>query len=146
MSNVTTFSTTYWNNFQILESDFEFLYNFLLEVETPQTSHELVTALISKRIEDEVARRAKALVGRGTAYLPKDTYSVGEKLVFPALESASGTVTQVREGFNPDITAFKVIEVEFGLHEIRTFASELEDHILNQPASAAATDPNLDPK
>ena len=146
MSNVTTFSTNYWDNFQILEPDIEYLYNYLLEVEMPQTSQELVTALIKKRIADEVNRREKAMVGRGTAYLPKDAYTTGEKLVFPALEGASGTVKQVRDGFNPDITAFKVIEVEFGKDEVRSFASEMEDHILNQPASATATDPNMDPQ
>ena len=47
---------TYWETFKIENSDLEFLYNHLLELETPQTPQELVRALIDERIRAEKTR------------------------------------------------------------------------------------------
>ncbi len=43
----------YWETFDVTEEDIEFLYNYLLEVETPQTPGELVDALVGERIRRE---------------------------------------------------------------------------------------------
>ena len=40
----------YWESFQLESDDIEFLYNHLLETETPLTSRELVEALVDERI------------------------------------------------------------------------------------------------
>ena len=40
----------YWETFKLEEQDVEFLYNHLLELETPLTTEELVAALIDERI------------------------------------------------------------------------------------------------
>ena len=95
MGNNMNFSKIYWNEFQTTNQDIEYLYNYLLEVETPQTSQELISALVSKRIETEIARLEKAKAGLGTPYLPKETYAVGDSLVFPALDDLTGKVIQV---------------------------------------------------
>lgn len=144
MGNNMNFSKTYWNEFQTTNQDIEYLYNYLLEVETPQTSQELISALVSKRIETEIARLEKAKAGLGTPYLPKETYAVGDSLVFPALDDLTGKVIQVRDGFNPDHAPFKVIEVQTAANETRLFASGLEDHKLNLPEAAAGANPYLD--
>ena len=58
---------TYWETFKIENSDLEFLYNHLLELETPQTPQELVRALIDERIKDYArsGEHGAALVLRG---------------------------------------------------------------------------------
>jgi len=145
MSNNMNFSKTYWDEFQATDQDIEFLYNFLLEVEIPQTSQELVSALVSRRIETELARIEKAKAGLGTAYLPKETYSAGDTLIFPALNDLPAKVVSVREGFNPDFAPFKVIEVQSADNQNRLFASELDDHKLNLPSAVSGINPALDP-
>ncbi len=145
MSINISLSKTYWNDFQVTDQDIEFLYNCLLENETPQTSLELISSLVSKRIKDEIENMKNTQARRGSLYLPKETYSVGTRLVFPAMEWKSGQIVNIRDGVNPDIAPFKVIEVKFDDESIKSFASQCEDHILNQPLPIAGPDENLDP-
>ncbi len=144
MSTATTISIDYWENFQLTNQDIEFLYNYLLEVEIPLTSSELLTALVDKRIETEKAAFEKSKAGLGLPYLPKSSYTVGDRLVFPALDWSKGKVVSIRQGFNPDIASFKVMDVEFSDGVFRSFGFELSEHILNQTVSNAITEPNLD--
>ncbi len=44
---------SYWEKFEIQEEDLEFLYNHLLEIETPLTAKELAEVLIRERIRRE---------------------------------------------------------------------------------------------
>jgi hypothetical protein len=48
-----TLAENYWDSLQIENEDLDFLYNHLLEIETPQTPHELIRALINFRIQRE---------------------------------------------------------------------------------------------
>lgn len=75
----------YWETFQVLNSDIEYLSNRLLELETPQTSHELAKAIIEERIRKEKQGLENQQQPGGAVYLPKGTYEVGQTLVFPAL-------------------------------------------------------------
>jgi hypothetical protein len=64
--------------------------------------------------------------------LPQSHYEVGQTLVFPALEFATGEVTDVRAGQNPEHGKFDVIKVRFSAGT-REFASGLQTgHRLNQ--------------
>lgn len=134
----------YWENFEFQDSDLEFLYNYLLEVETPQTSQELVRALVAERIRQEKLALQKQQKESGTPYLPKEHYPVGQYLLFPALQWQRGKVVAVRPGYNPELPDFEVLEVEFATGGRRNFAAGLEKHVLNQPVAVAAEDPNLD--
>ena len=135
----------YWDTFSIQEKDLDYLYNQLLELETPLTTHELAVMLVNERIKTE----KKALENRATAdgkvYLPKEHYEVGDKLVFPALNWQKGKVTAVRPGFNPEMPSFEVIDVEFEKGSKRAFAGVLESHRLNEPVEIKIDDPNLIP-
>ena len=135
----------YWDTFQIQEKDLDYLYNQLLELETPLTTSELTFMVVTERINSE----KKALENRATAdgkvYLPKDHYEVGDSLVFPAMGWKKGKVTAVRKGFNPEIPAFEVLDVEFEKGSKRSFAALLESHRLNQPVEIKIDDPNLIP-
>ena len=48
-----TISEDYWENFSIQESDLQFLYNHLLEIEIPLSLQELVSAMVANRIQIE---------------------------------------------------------------------------------------------
>jgi len=140
-----TIPQDYWQSFKIENDDLEFLYNNLLELETPQTPQELVRALIAERIRAEKGRMEKKQTAGGETYFPKDHFEVGKDLSFPALNWESGTVTGIREGNNPEFSQFDVITVEMKTGEQRLFAAGIENHILNQPISIQTNDPSLNP-
>lgn len=138
-------SPEYWQNLTIEEEDLQFLYNHLLEIETPQTAIELAEVLVKERIRKETERLKRAQDASGEIYQPKKRYQVGQRLRFPALNMAQGVVTAVRPGNNPDYPPFEVIEVEFDSQTRKEFAASFENHPLNAPISINAQDPQLNP-
>lgn len=140
-----TINQDYWDRFEIKESDLEFIYNLLLELELPQSSQELVKAIIDERINQEKINVQQQRRSEGKIYTPKEQYTELETLVFPARNWDKGRVVKVRSGNNPEIGVFDVIEVEFAGGEHRNFAANLLDHALNQPITFAQNDPNLNP-
>jgi len=123
----------YWDVFELQAEDIEFIYNHLLEVETPLTPEELISVLVEERIQREIRAIEEQRLAGGEIFLPKDTFDVNQKLVFPALSWQQGEVTAVRPGWNPDHGDFSVIQVEFEDGENKEFASGLADHQLNTP-------------
>jgi hypothetical protein len=134
----------YWLNFKIQRSDLELLYNHLLELETPQTTQELVFALITARIEQQKKHLKKDL-DRKDQYLPKNVYKIGAEIVFPLFDNKKAKVISTRPGSNPQYSSFSVIEVEFDDQYRRFFASGLDDHVLNMPPMLNDQDPNIQP-
>jgi hypothetical protein len=135
---------TFWQDYQITESDLETIYNHLLEIETPQTISELSSFLIKHKIDEENTRLEKARLAAGDLYLPQNQYQAGQKLVFPKREMEIGVVSSVRPGTNPDYPALQVIEVDFPDNTKVDFASNLADHKLNDLSQYENKDPNLD--
>jgi hypothetical protein len=133
----------YWQNFEIQDEDLEFIYNYLLEVETPQTSQELIRALVAERIQQEKDNLEKQQAAGGTIYYPKEHFQVGQAIQIPVLDFQTGEVINTRPGRNPDLPPFEVIEVRLENGEIRLFAADLEEHKLNQPVAVKADDPLL---
>lgn len=131
-----------WNEFEIRQSDLEFLFNHLLEIETPQTSDELITALIDHRIEQYKDDQKRQFSGVNL-YLPKEIYKEGQQIVFPKLNFSSGKVVKTRQGKNPEFPELQVIEVEFDKKSTKLFASNLSAHILNNPPAVDEQDPDL---
>ncbi|HSO26834.1 MAG TPA: hypothetical protein VLS48_02105, partial [Anaerolineales bacterium] len=103
----------YWENFELQEADIEFLYNTLLELETPLTSAELIRLLVEERIQREKAVIEEQRSSGGDLYEPKGEYTTGQALIFPAVGWRRATVAQVRPGKNPDLGEFQVVEVTF---------------------------------
>jgi len=134
----------YWETFEILSEDIEFLYNHLMEKEMPLTAHELTVALVEERIRREKLAIEKQRSSGGSTFLPKESYTVGQYLVFPILNWKRGQVVSVRPGYNPDIGNFNVIQVLFETGETREFASGIADHPLNQPMAIEAELVGLD--
>jgi len=127
-----TQTATFWRDqFEITSDDLEFLYNLLLDAQIPKKLSELALALVQEYIRSENTKIASEL-SKGAVYLPKQQYTVGQKVVFPALDFALGEVVNVRDGQNPEYGQFEVIQVKFPERQ-REFAANLQQaHRLNQ--------------
>ena len=134
----------YWVHFEVLNEDLEFLYNHLLEIETPLIPEDLVKVLVEERIRKEKSALSSQQTASGAIYLPKGKYQVGQKLIFPGLDWEMGEVVGLRSGVNPELPPFEVIDVLFSNTEKHSFASSLVDHKLNQPLKINLDDPQLD--
>ena len=129
-----TQAAAYWQEFVVDDRDLDYLYELFLEDDNrPRTSDDLALALTRSRCEKEEALIKRELA-RGTPFQPKDSYEVGEQVVFPALSYALASVIGVRPGHNPKYGDFEVIQVRFeGQDETREFASKLDYlHKLNR--------------
>ena len=135
----------YWINFSVSEEDIEFIYNLLLEKEIPLSDEVLLKSLINFRIGQEKDNSEKQSQGKNDIYLPRNEYSIGDKLAFPSLDMKIGEVQDIREGFNPDYENIKVIQVKFESGELKVFASNIQDHPLNHILDIPEDDPNYDP-
>ena len=107
-----TNSQIWAGKFTITDSDLDYLTNLLLERETPLGLEDLALAWITKRLSDET-EAVRRRYDNVHVYRPSDDYEVGDKLIFPALDYATGMISQVREGSNPETGAFNVITVAF---------------------------------
>jgi hypothetical protein len=122
----------YWDNFKLQNEDVEFLYNLMLDRENPLSEDQLISELIAFRIESEIKKIIARQEASERIYLPKEKYEVGERIVFPHDGWCYGEIDSVREGFNPDLSTFKVISVKMKTGISKEFASELAEHKLNQ--------------
>ncbi|HEX7556839.1 MAG TPA: hypothetical protein VF338_09460 [Leptolinea sp.] len=133
----------YWETFQIQPSDLEFIYNRLIELETPQTPQELLRALILERIRVEVEQLKSQQAAGGAIYLPKNHYHEAQHILFPNMDLRSGQVVAVRPANNPDLPPFEVITVQFEDGEKKLFSAGLVNHKLNEPVDVKLDDPLL---
>ncbi len=102
----------YWTNLQLTPQDVEFLLNYLFEHETPLTAHELVSVFMEEHVRAQRLAMQKQREAGGKTYQPKETYQVGDDVLFPALDWKHGRVTAVRAGVNPEIGTFDVLTVD----------------------------------
>lgn len=135
----------YWEEYELEDEDISYLYEYLLENETPLTSEELMPILVEQRISREKVQLEKKRLDGNEVYFPKEEYEVGNGLVFPAYEWQKGEVVGLRSGENPAVGQFNVIQVEFESGEQREFAAGIQDHVLNIPPEAAQAD-SLNPE
>ncbi|MEM7125440.1 MAG: hypothetical protein AAF702_03880 [Chloroflexota bacterium] len=129
-----TQTAIFWQEqFEVTPDDLEFIYNLLLDTQTSHALSELATLLIQEYIRKESAKIDSEL-SKGAVYQPESSYQVDQKLVFPILDFAVGTVQEIREGHNPEHGTFSVMQILFNeLDETREFAADLKTHhVLNQ--------------
>jgi hypothetical protein len=135
-------SDNYWSDFEVEDQDLEFIYNLLLEREVPLTPREMALSLIEqrlRRVQEEATRLKQSAVAQ---YVPGGSHTLGQELVFRKLGNRVGKVVGIREGDNPELGEFSVIQVEFDKNDgTREFASGLMDHGLNVAPEPA---PDLD--
>ena len=127
-----TQSPDYWTQkFTVQTDDLDYLINLFLEDELPRTAEELALEVVRYRCQREEAALSRELI-KGSLYQPKDSYHVGQQLVFPALQFAVGKVVDVRDGINPEVGSFKVMRVEMPDGRAHEFAAEFPlPHRLN---------------
>lgn len=133
-----------WENFDVNNNDIDFIFNKLFEIETPTNTSDLVKILIQERIGLEKKRLEVLEKSKGEIYLPKDDFQIGEKLTFPALNYKSGEVVGIRDGENPEIGNFSIIQINFITGGSSEFASNLPDHPLNQTIISLTEETDLD--
>ncbi|OGO17042.1 MAG: hypothetical protein A2Z14_09010 [Chloroflexi bacterium RBG_16_48_8] len=122
----------YWNEFEVRDSDLDFIYNLLLEREVPLTTLEMAEAIIGFRLEQLESEASKVGDTKIDVYLPLEKFVIGQRLLFPLIGNKVGKVVGVRSGENPSLGEFDVIEVEFEDGDRnREFAAQLGDHKLN---------------
>ncbi len=124
MSPRATQSKQYWvEEFQVQQSDLDYLYSVLLEQETPLTADEMALVLMRHRVEQE--SQAPARRGGSDQYQPTGTYQVGDELSFPSVGYARGKVIEIRPGDNPYYGSYMVLRVSFASGKVLEFASGL---------------------
>ena len=127
---------SYWSSFAVQDEDLDFLSNLLIEREAPLTTAELSDALVERRLERLASAARRDEASAATPYKPGDSHAEGQRLRFPLLGDAVGTVVGLRPGSNPDLGPFQVVKVKFGDGGgMREFASCLERHALNAPVA-----------
>jgi hypothetical protein len=128
-----TQTSTYWQDQLTVDADdIEHLYSLLLESNQPQPTETLALAVVQRHCQqEEMAIRAE--LQRGTLYQPRDSYKVGEQLVFPRFDYATATVVEQRDGHSLQYGDFTVVQVEFeGNGGVREFATDFpHPHSLN---------------
>jgi len=127
-----TATEQYWTEqFEITDEDIEHIFTVFLEDETPLSSREIAQRVIQYRLDQE-AQTLRRQIERGQIFQPKDTYQIGQTLVFPVFGYRAGEVIAERPGNNPEQGEFTVIRVNFDDGDSREFASGLNaPHQLN---------------
>jgi hypothetical protein len=138
-------SATYWQDLTVTQKDIENIFNLLLENAIPLPEETILEFLINSRIKQELDLLHKQKTKQEKIYIPKDEYKIGTSLVFPLFNMEKGIVKSIRDGFNPDFQNLKVIEVEFESGKTKSFASQLENHPLNNVLEAQENNSNIDP-
>ncbi len=147
INTIENLPENYWDQFRLSAEDLEFLYNHLLEIETPLTPEELVQAVVVERIRVEKKRIESLPKAKVQSYRPENHYEPAQELVFNSEGGQRAAVTSVRPGNNPEIGEFEVINVRFDDGAEKSYAASLKEHSLNQMAQAVAEeDKNLDSK
>ncbi len=127
-------SVEFWNKVGSTDSDIEHLYGFLLERGIPLSSRDLAYHLIQWRVREEERHLAELAARRAPVYQPKNTYEVGQAVLFTEQGHREGVVKEIRPGDNPRLGDFQVIRVQLeGESGIREFAAGYPlAHPLNQ--------------
>lgn len=133
-----------WQNITITQADLQNLTNTLFEREEPMDIDTLAKVIVATRIKLQEAEIAAKIKSLGKVYLPKNSYSANEALVFPHMDWQSGKVVSVRPGVNPQLGSFDVMTVSLENGSEKQFAAHLPSHSLNdadqkQPGSSADT-------
>ena len=119
---------TWARTFTVTNDDLDFLTGLLLDRETPLTTQALTAELVEHRLQLEAEQLSEQFRGV-RLFNPSETYTVGQRVLFHALEDAIGVVEAVRPGNNPAYPPFHVMQVSLG-GTIREFAFDYPDHPL----------------
>lgn len=128
-------SEDFWRDeYRVSDSDTDLVTSLILDAGKPQQLNDLAAAIITRRVERE-KEAVRFQAEHGAIYQPRHSYQVGQKVLFTALDFATGQVQGVRPGNDPKAGPFSVIRVAFDNGTEREFAAEYAaEHPLNRPA------------
>jgi hypothetical protein len=98
-------SLQYWAQFSVQSADIDHLMGFLVEKEQPLSVSELAMELTRFR-QEQITDVLKQTLSQGRIYRPRESYEVGETVIFPHLQNLVGKVVSIREGHNPEYEPF----------------------------------------
>jgi hypothetical protein len=130
----------FWEEYKFTEEDIEYIYDHLLEVETPLTPLEILEMIVANRLAIEIDRLAKSQDNDTRVYLPKERYEVGEKVSFPEHNLKIGKIDNIRDGDSYYDESFRVFNVQFEDGSTEEYAFDLESHQLNNPPEEDESD------
>lgn len=145
MTGALSLPREYWSSLQATQQDVENLHNVLFERETPLSARDLCPAFVEARLKAERAKLENGQGANAKTFLPKETYQIGDELVFPSLHWKRGTVKAIRNGTNPSIERFDVLTIEMEDHSERLFAASLSAHRLNETPIPKSQQNEADP-
>ena len=130
-----TLDPHFWTTeFTATDGDLDFLYEQLAtgQLGTPAPFEKLAISLIEHYQARENSQIEKMLK-LGTMYQPGKKFAQDQTLVFTAMDYRTGTVMDIRDGYNPEHGRFSVLEVLMSdPEEICEFAAQLKTkHPLN---------------
>ncbi len=128
-----TQTPTYWQEqFTVSSQDIEFVYNQVLEENRLFDLDNIAIAIVSRQCHAEELK-ARTELHQGKLYQPKETFAVGEQVIFPALDFALGTIQYDRPGHHPEYGDITVMGVSFdGEATPREFVANFDfPHALN---------------
>ena len=119
---------TWARTFSVTNDDLDFLTGLLLDRETPLTTQALTAELVEHRLQLEAEQLSEQYRGV-RLFNPTESYTVGQRVLFHALDNAIGVVDAVRPGNNPSYPPFQVMQVSLD-GASREFAFEYPGHPL----------------
>lgn len=127
-----TQTSEYWlQQFKVSSKDIENIYQQILEQNQPVDLKDLAIVLVRRHCNDEELQ-VRSEFQDGKLYQPSESYKVDDKLVFSALDFATGTVQATRSGNHPDYGQFTVVTVNFGNGSTKDFVTNFpHEHRLN---------------
>ncbi|MDI7275189.1 MAG: hypothetical protein QME94_04345 [Anaerolineae bacterium] len=132
-----TQTEAYWRrDFKVRPEDVEAIYDLMLEEGQPRSLGELAQEVMARHCRREAQARGPE---EAIPYRPREHYDIGQRLYFPNLGYATGTVVATRPGQNPRYGDFSVIGVALeGQDGVREFAADFSPpHVLNDFEEAA---------
>ena len=144
MNSPSFLPANYWQSFEINNRDTEFLLTYLFELEKPLAIKDLLTALIAERVDFEQKLILEKRKGSGKIYNIKESYKVGDELVFPLSNWQKGTVISLRQGKNPEVDDFKVMTLEMENGSEKSFATGIDAETLTIESETGDADGEVD--
>lgn len=139
-------SEAFWRDeYRVSDADIDLITGMILESSKPQALADLVAAIIARRLERET-EAVRFQAEHGALYQPKNSYEIGQQVLFTALDFSTGRVVGQRPGNDPKVGSFQVIRVAFDGGIEREFAAEfIGAHPLNRSAEEllGGTDPEV---
>ena len=129
MRTLTRLSELDWIQiFELDSHDTDYVVNWLVDAGVPCNTEQVLLAVLLNRLVREQEKKTNLEQDiQFVNYDPTASYTIGTSLIFPYLDNQKGKVVQIRNGYNPDLGDFEIIDVECTDEVTRSFVNGLQD-------------------